>query len=412
MNAPSSHDPVDQRVHDLFARLDSPRVPISDDLVRGRRRLRRRRGAAAAGLAAVLAVAVPVGVDLAGAQPSSSPDAASAVVIRGAELGLDDVRELPSTRVDDEPFEFAFDDPSTAPAKVAVRAAIARDLDPAGRHLLPATVQDWRGFGADYYNGYTDPDDAVTTWFQNTLDWTGEDGLVKDAVTVDVNSVRQLDCGGTWKDASSSCTRTTLAGLPVLEVTDFFGPLDDAVSRTYFHERGDGYTVTVQVHDGVDVTDAQLADLLTDPEVDIPGHPTAPRYVPLPGTTSRDVARDVLGDRLGKEGGWDGDVGGYYAAELAGGVGQVDVQHLPGAGRLLVPCGYGTRQTCIEGTLDGRRLRIDYYGTLDEADGGYVLTFEGPTRTIEVKVDADDRPRSRLPEDYALRIATDPRLQQ
>jgi hypothetical protein len=58
----------------------------------------------------------------------------------------------------------------------------------------------------------------------------------------------------------------------------------------------------------------------------------------------------------------------------------------------------------LAGTWEGRRLRIDYASTGEDA------TYEGPTPT-EISVDADDRPADRLPEEPALRIVTDPRLQ-
>lgn len=404
-----SSDPIDQQVHDLLARLDSPSVPIDADLARGRRRLRRRQGLAALGAAAVVAAAVPLGVGLASGPDASRSDLDPADRI-GERLGLEDARELP--RSDALPVGTeVLDEPAMDPVKQAVRQSMVDALDPSGTHIPPDSVQDWDDYQTGGFGGYRDLADFVATSFSYSFDWQGPDGLRKDAVVVDVGSGTLVDCGGSWKSAVS-CTPGTLAGLPVLEVPDYDGMNGARDSRAYVYERADGYQVLVSHHDSVEIDDARLRAVLTDPAVDIPGHPAPLRYEPLAGTVSRDVGRDVLGSRIRGREEWSGDLDGYYYAQLAG-AGAIHVQHLPAAGGLSYPCsgGSGTAR-CLEGTWEGRRIRIDYQSTSEDATGGYRMTYEGPRRTTEIMVDADDRPSQRLPEELALRVVTDPRLQE
>lgn len=406
MNAPS-HDPIDQQLHDLLARLDSPVVPVADDLTRGRRRLRRRQGLAAVSAVAVLAVAVPVGVTVTTGPSGTSSvpsDLGPAGPVADA-LGLEDVRELPRTATDEGGDSFAFDDPSVTPAKLAVRRAIAAHLDPTGAHLTDEVVEDWESSWADFTGFHRDNSQAVILDYTNTFDWIGPDGTVADGVEVKVSTVRTTDCGGNWRDAAT-CTPSTVGGVPILEVDDTHRD----GGRVYLHERADGYVVSVRLLPSVEVGDAELAAVLSDPAVDVPGHPDGPRYVPLDGTVSRDVTRDLLGDRLGRREVWEGDLTGSYSAKLAG-TGWIYVQSLPGAGGFSYRCEAANKVQCIEATIDGRRIRIDFSNTVDESDGRYLMTYEGPRRTIEVMVTADDRPEDRLPEEDALRVATDPRLQ-
>lgn len=210
-----------------------------------------------------------------------------------------------------------------------------------------------------------------------------------------------------------------LAGLPVTRVDD------ETFGESIAYRRPDGYVATIATDDlfgnnsttpvsDLDITDEQLAAVLTDPSLDLPGHP-APRVIDvLSGVQLRDVARPVLGrDALVGFESWSGDVESQWWSDVRGGDGVVgEVRLSNGVGSYAVddPCDpwYATR--CTLRTVDGHTLRLDFRRS--QTGGGFDVTYDGPDRVIWVAVSPDASGRTPIPVDRAVRLATDARLQR
>lgn len=275
-------------------------------------------------------------------------------------------------------------------------------LDPAGDHISQAEVD-------SSANGGSSTEFAVSSITQS-LRWTnpGEDGL--GMVTVTVSNGFGVDCGGAGAQAPSTiCSETDLAGTEVTEVED-----TSTQTTTYYHRRAGGYVTGIALQNlygnetstpvsGIDVSDEQLAAVLTDPALDLPGHPAAVTPYVLHGTVLRDVARDVLGaDEVSGES-WSGDLAGYWSGTMSGS----ELSLNDGRGNTTIdgPCDQAYATLCVTRETEAGTVRIDY--RRNAAGGGYDVTLDGAHRAIWLYVTDVDG----LPVDEAIRLVTDPRLQ-
>lgn len=404
-NAPITD--LEQRLQGLADGYHSPLVPISADLERGRRRARRRRRSVGVGIAAAaLLVAAPlVGTpwEERPAPVSGVPDGTPA----GNELTDEVTLPLaPDTSNDPVPDWARVDED----AAIAVRRAIAGHLDPSGTHISESSITDTQAVSVG------SEDQKVLTEHWHTFDWSVPGEPVRGGVQVKVSSIPLVDCNG----SGVVCEDVLLDGLEVVRVED--DPSGGAGDLSWTYEREDGYFVQVAITTRagtdvsavsvVDLSDKQLAAVLADSVLDLPGHPAPPDVDRLSSTRLRDVARDVLGERLHGKEYWSADSWPYWHGKLRAPLtGSVDVQQYIAAYDFNETCDEANRIRCTVGTIDGYPVRVDEMTTIDAANGGFKVMYGGPTRQIEVWVDAEDAPGSSLSIEDGIRLATDPRLQ-
>lgn len=404
-NAPVTD--LEQRLQELADGYHSPLVPISADLERGRRRARRRRRSVGTMIAAAaLLVAVP----LVGAPWEERPAPLSGDADRspaGFELADEVILPLaPDTGSDPLPDWARVDED----AAIAVRRAIAGHLDPSGTHISEASITDSQAVSVG------SEDQKVLTEHWHTFDWSVPGEPVRGVVQVKVSSIPLVDCDG----SGVVCDDVMLDGLEVIRVED--DPSGGAGELSWTYEREDGYFVQAAIDtkagtdvpavSAVDISDEQVAAVLADPVLDLPDHPAPPDVDRLPSTRLRDVARDVLGERLHGEEFWSSEFSPYWHGKLRAPLtGGVDVQQLIPAYDFDETCDIANRVRCTVGTIDGHPVRVDEMSTIDAANGGFKVVYGGPTRQIEVWVDADDAPGSSLSIEAGIRLATDARLQ-
>lgn len=389
---------LEHRLQALADTLDDPQVPVTDDLARGRRHLRRRRRAVGAGVAATaaLVLAAPMLVDAWSDDPAHQSPADNAP--SGPSLGFEDEVDLPlgpSDHSRDSVPAWTEVDPDAA---LVVRRAVARHLDPDGTHIKAASITDISEVSVGSADG------RVLTEQHHLFKWAvpGDD---RASVEVVVSSVSLNPCSG----SDIECTDVVLGGLDVVRIDqDPYNETDVA----WVHERADGYSVKVALYGAVEVEDGQVAAVLADPALDLPGHPSPPELDRLPSTLLRDVARDVFGDRLAGDEFWTDDMSPYWSGQLEAPLaGRVDLTQMLQDYDFGQPCDEANRQRCTVGTIDGHRIRVDQYRTVDDADGRFKVVYDGPTRLIEVESSPDDRLEARLSLEDGIALATDPRLQ-
>ena len=393
---------LERRLEALADGYDSPLVAIADDLNRGRRRERRRRRSIGIGVAAAAALLVAAPLMASAWVDGSAPPSATANRPTGPSLGLADEVDLPLAPSDPDsgPPGVSLESLMDQDVAIAMRSAIAGHLDSSGTHISEASIADTRSISI----GSDDGETLTELWL--SFDWSvpGEPG--RDMVNVRVSSTPLVDCEG----SDVVCHDTVLDGLAVVRAEA--GPGAGTEEMTWSREREDGYFVSVATSNDVDISDAQLAAALSDPVLDLPGHPSPPEFDLLPATYVRNVARDFLGDRLGVHEFWTAETAPYWAGGLrAPLIGSVDVMQELQAYDFQEACDEASRIRCTLGTIDGHPIRVEQFNKVDDADGNTKVMYAGPTRQITVWVNAQDHPGSSLPVKEAIRLATDPRLQ-
>lgn len=409
---------LEDGMHRLADRIDLPGTVPGEDLARGRARRRRRRVSVGAGVAAVAVVgagafAVPRALDgqeagYAGGGDTPAPGPEITPSARKGERVIPDGDRPSSSKsgqVD-----------ADADVHLANRRAVARHLDPDGEHITDQAINELNQTGTRTGDEWAS--------FTEKIGWRnpGEEGL--GVVSLTVATSFEYDCGGHGAGGpSTTCTDVTLDGTSAVRVADSTEP----GVVTYAYRRDDGYMVALSLSeawgnnagtpvDGIDVSDAQIAAVLTDPVVDLPGHPAADQQELLAGSTLRDVTRDVLDPESAHltDESWAGDRGGYYSADwTVDGTKRAEVQIQQGIGNYPVdaPCDDAFATRCVRKTVDGVDVRIDYRRKV--SGSGYDVTIDGDRRPIWVHVDPVD-PASGyvIAPDLAVELALDSALQQ
>ena len=406
---------------DLAERLDVPDLDLGATLATGRRRRRRHRLALAGGATAV-AVAVLGGAALAGSLTDIGADDGSRLSGRPTATSGSDAPADPERNADTEPtrlplstdspspfdIEDPLDDPAIDSQVMDMRRAVARHLDPDGAHISAAEIR--------MSNVQASGGDQALSSLGTRVGWREPGVTGQGAIEVAVSAGPSYSC----EDTGVTCRADNLAGLAVTAV---IGPdSEDPDVPTYAYERPDGYVVSVAVDDlygnnsleGVSqmsISDEALADLLRDPAFDLPGHPAVPEPESLTAQRMASIARSVLGREDVTMGAVRLSDGGIRAAWDSGGTGGSLVLRI-GPGNLDPegPCESWFALRCTTQQVDGMPVRIDH--RRKHTGGGYDVTVVGPTRTIWLYADPDDATQAVLPVSTAVRVATDPRLQE
>lgn len=395
---------LDRALARLAADIEPPRVPVSDDLARGRRRLLRRRLAVAG--AAAVTTGILGGIALLGqGTPQTVPDPADRTPTPEVTDPNDDAgaptQALPS--LDDRQSSYA----------ATLRAwndALAAHLDPQREHLAPYT----RATANQQTSG--GPDGLQSLGSRYGWSNAGEEGRGMLEVTVSRGRASVWPCrtgegGVTCRDAEGPNGEAARVGTSGAITTVQLEQADgDVVTLTLNLLFGNNSLVPLS---GADVTPAQLLEAAADDTLELPQPPPAADIDPtlLDEAIRADLAPPGL-EFVGFVGGDRPLVseGGFFDGQRQVAVVTVDAFPVSAGYGLPAGCDRKAFTRCERREVEGQQV---FLGWLDqEFFPGVQVVLAGPQHVVRAQWEQSGDGGAEADVDRLVDFVTDPRWQR